>query len=156
MGEWNMQLTKPFLLSGKSPKLVKIYCFPDTKTICLTKVLTFFIYWNHYFPSMFKRSLVHFISRYLNIIEAKVENWIWYAKFPSTCKLIDFNPFHATWSLSIPLGNIRKPRPVTWNGIIKTKLPFNPLSANPTKWSNTLKQFVGCSQRIVWVCLIIL
>ena len=21
--------------------------------------------------------------------------------------------------------------------------PFNPLSANPTKWSNTLKQFVG-------------
>ena len=26
---------------------------------------------------------------------------------------------------------------------------FNPLSANPTKWSNTLKQFVGNSQRIV-------
>ena len=21
---------------------------------------------------------------------------------------------------------------------------FNPLSVNPTKWSNTLKQFVGC------------
>ena len=26
---------------------------------------------------------------------------------------------------------------------------FNPLSANPTKWSNTLKQLVGNSQRIV-------
>ena len=25
----------------------------------------------------------------------------------------------------------------TWSGL-------NPLSANPTKWSNTLKQFVGC------------
>ena len=23
------------------------------------------------------------------------------------------------------------------------KIDFNPLSANPTKWSNTLKQFVG-------------
>ena len=25
---------------------------------------------------------------------------------------------------------------------------FNPFSANPTKWPNTLKQFVGCCQRI--------
>ena len=33
---------------------------------------------------------------------------------------------------------------------------FNPLSANPTKWSNTLQQFVGSSGRIVWVCLPIL
>ena len=33
---------------------------------------------------------------------------------------------------------------------------FNPLSANPTKWSNTLQQFVGNSGRIVWVCLPIL
>ena len=29
---------------------------------------------------------------------------------------------------------------------------INSLSANPTKWSNTLKQFVGYCQRIVWVC----
>ena len=27
---------------------------------------------------------------------------------------------------------------------------FNPLSANPGRWSNTLKQFLGNSQRIVW------
>ena len=33
---------------------------------------------------------------------------------------------------------------------------FNPLSASPTKWSNTLKQFAGKSRRIVWVCLTIL
>ena len=26
---------------------------------------------------------------------------------------------------------------------IKEQVYFNPLSANPTKWSNTLKQFVG-------------
>ena len=32
----------------------------------------------------------------------------------------------------------------------------NPLSTNPTKWSNTLKKFVGKSWRIAWVCLIIL
>ena len=32
----------------------------------------------------------------------------------------------------------------------------NPLSVNPTKWSNTLKQFVRCCQRIVGVCLTIL
>ena len=35
------------------------------------------------------------------------------------------------------------------------KTEVNPLSANPTKWSNTLKQFVGNSRRIVWVCLAI-
>ena len=29
---------------------------------------------------------------------------------------------------------------------------FNTLSANPTKWSNTLKQLVGNSRLIVWVC----
>ena len=37
----------------------------------------------------------------------------------------------------------------------KTKA-FNPLSANPTKWSNTLKQFIDKSQKIVWVCVAIL
>ena len=33
---------------------------------------------------------------------------------------------------------------------------IKPLSANPTKWSNTLKQFVGCCRPIIWVCLTIL
>ena len=33
---------------------------------------------------------------------------------------------------------------------------FNPLTAHPRKWSNTLKQFVGCCRRVVWVCLTVL
>ena len=35
-------------------------------------------------------------------------------------------------------------------------LTFNPLRANPTKCSNTLKQFVGCCRQIVWMYLAIL
>ena len=33
---------------------------------------------------------------------------------------------------------------------------IKPLSADPTKWSNTLKQFVVKSRQIVWICLTIL
>ena len=33
---------------------------------------------------------------------------------------------------------------------------INPLNANDTKWSNTLKQFIGNSQQIIWVFLTIL
>ena len=33
---------------------------------------------------------------------------------------------------------------------------FNLFSANPTKWSNTPKQFVSYCRRTVWVCLTIL
>ena len=33
---------------------------------------------------------------------------------------------------------------------------LNPLSANPTKWPDTLKQFVGSCRQIVGVCLTIL
>ena len=32
---------------------------------------------------------------------------------------------------------------------------FYSLSAKPTKWSNTLKIFVGCCRQFVWVCLTI-
>ena len=31
---------------------------------------------------------------------------------------------------------------------------FNILSGNSTKWSDTIKQFIGC-RRIIWVCLTI-
>ena len=48
-----------------------------------------------------------------------------------------------------PSKMIMNPR--RWKDIGK----FNPLSANPTKCSNTLKQFVGNSQQTVWVCLTI-
>ena len=33
---------------------------------------------------------------------------------------------------------------------------LNPLRANPTKWSNALKQFVGNRRQIISVCLTIL
>ena len=41
----------------------------------------------------------------------------------------------------ITLGNIVKLHFVAFSQILR--VVFNPLSANPTKWSNTLKQFVG-------------
>ena len=41
--------------------------------------------------------------------------------------------------------------PTKWSNTV------NPLNANPTKWSNTVTQLVGCCRRIVfWVCLTIL
>ena len=40
--------------------------------------------------------------------------------------------------------------------IISRRFYFIPLSAKFTKWSSTLKQFIGCCRRIVWVCLTIL
>ena len=41
----------------------------------------------------------------------------------------------------ITLGNKFKLHFVAFSQILR--VVFNPLSANPTKWSNTLKQFVG-------------
>ena len=43
----------------------------------------------------------------------------------------------------------------TWSKKPETNCEDNPLSADPTKLSNTLKKFVGKSRRIVWVCLTI-
>ena len=45
-----------------------------------------------------------------------------------------------------------------WHEWVKqsNKSLVKPLSANPTEWSNTLKQFVGKSRWIVWECLTIL
>ena len=34
------------------------------------------------------------------------------------------------------------------SGYTEWRTLLNPLSANPSKWSNTLKQFVGCCRRI--------
>ena len=40
--------------------------------------------------------------------------------------------------------------------VFSVNYSINPLSATPTKWSNTLKKFVGKSRQIVGVCLTIL
>ena len=50
----------------------------------------------------------------------------------------------------VPLNNL-----VHEKEILHLRL-FNPLVANLTKCSNTLKQFVGSCRRIIWVCLTIL
>ena len=42
------------------------------------------------------------------------------------------------------------------NGKFENADCINPLSTNPTKWSNTLKQLVPKRWRIIWVCLTIL
>ena len=42
------------------------------------------------------------------------------------------------------------------SGLLRYRITVNPLNVNPTKWSNTVKQFVGNSQQIAWVCLTIL
>ena len=40
--------------------------------------------------------------------------------------------------------------------IFKESLAVNPLSTNPTEWSNTFKQFIGNCRPIIWVCLTVL
>ena len=55
--------------------------------------------------------------------------------------------------------NVRKTCFLEFSGVIEMKHWAEmgyPLSVNPTKWSNTLKQFVRKSQQIVSVCLTIL
>ena len=39
------------------------------------------------------------------------------------------------------------------DGLTMIVTQMNSLSANPTKWSNTLKRFVGSSRRIVFECV---
>ena len=57
----------------------------------------------------------------------------------------------AYWLKMHPCVDIIRGKALMLNqGVSRWKcLIFNPLSANPTKWSNTLKQFVGKSRRIV-------
>ena len=65
-----------------------------------------------------------------------------------------FNSYTASKHLKI-FKNIEN-TDLKWIISTKWKQHFNPLSANLTKWSITLKQFVEFCRRIVWVCLTIL
>ena len=38
----------------------------------------------------------------------------------------------------------------------ESQMLLDPSNVHSTKWSNTLKQFIGKSRQIVWVCLTIL
>ena len=57
--------------------------------------------------------------------------------------------------LVLPASNTKLWKTIT-DALIADSESINPLSANPTKWSNTLKIIVSCCQLIVWVCLTIL
>ena len=52
----------------------------------------------------------------------------------------------------LELQNIRP----DWNKVKHWYKCVRSLSANPTKWTNTLKQFVDFCRQIVWLCLTIL
>ena len=60
------------------------------------------------------------------------------------------------WNLTSPFSfsGVFRPQSNVHNKLLSQNL--NPLSANPTKWSNTLKQFIGNGGQIVGVCLTIL
>ena len=53
-------------------------------------------------------------------------------------------------------GTLKSPQILLYHAFYPLSAIFNLLSANPTKWSNILKQFVGKRRRIFWVCLTIL
>ena len=66
--------------------------------------------------------------------------------------------YNVTWLIYNCISdNQTKPRNARYKLLmVHTFFPiFNPLSANPSKWPNTLKQFIVCRQ-IVRVCLTIL
>ena len=52
----------------------------------------------------------------------------------------------------LKIKNRKNPQNLCWYFLVSS----NTSSANPTKWSNRLKQFVSNSRRIFWVCLTIL
>ena len=81
----------------------------------------------------------------------KIENYT----FSSFCEISDLAVTPATlhWISVRPLQTFIRDH---LHSLLLILGEFNPLSANPTKWSNTLKQFVGNSRRITWVCLTIL
>ena len=76
---------------------------------------------------------------------------MWY-NFPKAelCTLLFlFSPLFFFFSLYTYLEKVLHVSSYNWN---TDNLDINPLSVNPTKWPNTLKQIVWV-WRIVWVCL---
>ena len=70
-------------------------------------------------------------------------------KFGNDPKLINLSLVELVFNTR--LGRVRRNNVHT-----APETELNALSAKPTKWPNTLKQFVGNSRRIVWVYLTIL
>ena len=68
------------------------------------------------------------------------------------CLLVNLYSELKTCILHPLKGNNKGPKTKFWDPVkINPLVSLNLLSASPTKWSNTLKQFVGNSRWIVWV-----
>ena len=100
--------------------------------------------WKTNFISMF----FEIFSSYEHVLATLLEKWK--INFSQVCSRIClYYSFTESQKLST-----QSP----WNFLVMvfTSIYINPLSANPTKWSNILQQFVSFCRRIVWVYLAIL
>ena len=97
-----------------------------------------------------------FLNKYFSLQLRSVIYQSWIQRLQNT---LNTSPYQlAIYILRIQkIGNYQQTFYVTTqsNSKIENRDYINPLSTNPTKWSNTLKQFVRKSRRIVWVCLAI-
>ena len=78
----------------------------------------------------------------------KCHHWnIWNLKIANNIILVNCFHFQDDGHLyESSLGTVKK----------NVALLVEPLSGSPPKWSNTLKQLVGCCRKLAWVCLTIL
>ena len=61
-----------------------------------------------------------------------------------TCSKSTVETFKKVWNMFKDNNKDTRTMSLTWKFLFSYRMfPFNPLSANSTKWSNTLKQFVG-------------
>ena len=81
------------------------------------------------------------LQRYATILSITQFLHIWHTSKRHFLNIWQFPPEDAV----IAKNQMRYCAEVWWFSI-------NTLGANPTKWSNTLKQIAGNSRRIVWVC----
>ena len=110
-----------------------------------------------------------YVRPFFNIIHEKVKSFV----LPWFCKLIDWQ-FLYDWNVGAKCTKLKNckymatlqnkyTKSVCWVDYNKYKsaplISFwyvNLLSADPRKWSNKLRQYVGFCRRTVWVCLTIL
>ena len=85
--------------------------------------------------------------------DIKDVNWTSYVhSIYVLCLLVNLYSELKTCILHPLKGNNKGPKTKFWDPVkINPLVSLNLLSASPTKWSNTLKQFVGNSRWIVWV-----
>ena len=92
-----------------------------------------------------------FIIGFLSVFVVSIDNYVILSnvRFFYQCKALRFEEIAGRQGWYIVLLALQKVF------FLLVYLYFNPLSANPSKWSATLKYFVGWSQQIFWVRLTI-